>query len=126
MKVDQIMRNGDQMAVVAPTMNVRDVLHEMTKRRAGAAVVTGADGELLGIFTHGDFARHFQRNPNLGSEPVEKFITRSPITIRGDRLAAEVLHILEGHRIDDLVVVDDSNKPIGIVDSQDLARFKLV
>jgi arabinose-5-phosphate isomerase len=126
LKVNQIMRNGDQMAVVPPGMNVRDVLHEMTKRRAGAAVVTGADGKLLGIFTHGDFARQFQRNPDLGGRPVEEFITRNPVTIHGDRLAAEVLHVLETHRIDDLVVVDEQNIPIGIVDSQDLARFKLL
>jgi arabinose-5-phosphate isomerase len=37
-----------------------------------------------------------------------------------------VLHLIEQHRIDDLVVVDDANRPIGVVDSQDLARFKLV
>ena len=54
------------------------------------------------------------------------FMTRNPITVRGDRLAAEVLHILETHRIDDLVVVDETNTPIGVVDSQDLARFKMI
>jgi len=49
-----------------------------------------------------------------------------PITIRSGALAYEVLHILEHHRIDDLVVVDATNKPVGIVDTQDLARFRLV
>jgi arabinose-5-phosphate isomerase len=53
-------------------------------------------------------------------------MTLQPITIRGDKLAVEVLHILEHHRIDDLVVLDEDDRPIGVVDSQDLARFKLV
>ena len=53
-------------------------------------------------------------------------MTRDPITIRGDRLAAEILHLLETHRIDDLVVVDEAGAPVGVVDSQDLARFKLI
>ncbi len=126
LKVHQIMRGAEQMAVVQPTMFVRQVLQEMSRRKAGAAVVVDAGGQLLGIFTHGDFARHFQINPALGESPVEQFITRRPVTIRSDRLAAEVLHVLEQHRIDDLVVVDESNVPVGVVDSQDLARFKLL
>jgi len=126
LKVHQIMRGAGQMAVVQPRMVVREVLQEMSKRKAGAAVVVGEGGGLLGIFTHGDFARHFQLNPALGDSPVEQFITRNPVTIRSDRLAAEVLHVLEQHRIDDLVVVDENDVPVGVVDSQDLARFKLI
>lgn len=126
LKVHQIMRGADQMATVSPGMVVRQVLQEMSKRKAGAAVVVDAAGKLLGIFTHGDFARHFQLNPALGDSPVEQFVTRNPITIGSDRLAAEVLHVLEQHRIDDLVVVNTHNVPVGVVDSQDLARFKLI
>lgn len=126
LKVHQIMRGADQMAVVHPAMAVREVLQEMSRRKAGAAVVVDAAGKLLGIFTHGDFARHFQLNPALGDSPVEQFVTRNPITIGSERLAAEVLHVLEQHRIDDLVVVDAQNVPVGVVDSQDLARFKLI
>ena len=57
---------------------------------------------------------------------VEHFLTRSPVTVRGDKLAAEVLRVLEEHRVDDLVVLDGRTRPIGIVDSQDLARIRLV
>ena len=126
LKVHQIMRGAEQMAVVPPTMLVREVLHAMAKARAGAAEVVDEKGKLLGIFTHGDFGRHFQKQADLLERAVGDFMTRHPITIRGDRLAAEVLHILETHRIDDLVVLDDTDRPIGVVDSQDLARFKLI
>jgi arabinose-5-phosphate isomerase len=126
LKVRQIMRAADQMALVGPKAIVREVLQEMSRRRAGAAVVVNEDGTLLGIFTHGDFARHFQRDHTLGEAPVEQFITRNPITVGSERLAAEVLHILERNRIDDLVVVDEQQRAIGVVDSQDLARFKLL
>jgi arabinose-5-phosphate isomerase len=105
---------------------VRDVLREMTRRRAGAAVAVDTEGRLAGIFTHGDFARHYQTDAAIGERPVEGFLTRAPITVRGDKLAVEVLRILETHRIDDLVVVDEENRPIGIVDSQDLARERLL
>jgi arabinose-5-phosphate isomerase len=126
LKVRQIMREADQMAVVRPDMRVREVLQEMTKRRAGAAVAVDNDGKLVGIFTHGDFARYFQTDPAIGETAVGSVLTPHPITVGADKLAAEVLHILEKNRIDDLVVLDEEGRPIGIVDSQDLARFKLI
>jgi len=124
--VDQIMRSPEQMARIAPVTVVREVLFEMARRRAGCAVAMGEDGTLAGIFTQGDFARHLEKNPNLLELPVTDFLTRKPVTIRSGALAYEVLHILERHRIDDLVVVDAANRPVGIVDTQDLARFRLV
>jgi arabinose-5-phosphate isomerase len=114
------------MALVRPATLVLDVLQEMTRLRAGAAVATGEDGCLAGIFTHSDFARHFQMNPGIGGLPVDQFLTKNPITVNGDKLAVEVLHLIERHRIDDLVVVDGERRPIGIVDSQDLARLRIV
>jgi arabinose-5-phosphate isomerase len=53
-------------------------------------------------------------------------MTLHPVTITGDKLAAEVLQILQHHRIDDLVVLDESRRPIGVVDSQDLTRLKIL
>ena len=53
-------------------------------------------------------------------------MTRNPITIHADKLAAEVLKVLEQHHIDDLVVTDEGGKPLGVIDSQDLSRLKLL
>ncbi len=125
-KVRQIMRGPDRMALVPPETTVRDAILEMARRRAGSAVVTSETGELLGVFTHGDFGRHFQADPGLMERRVGDLMTRNPICIAADHLAAEVLRILQHHAIDDLVVVDAENRPIGIVDSQDLARFRLL
>ena len=126
LKVRDIMRGPDQMAVVRPSQLVREVVAEMNRRRAGAAVAVDADGVLAGIFTHGAFARHFQSTPELGAMPVEAFLTKNPTRVREDRLAVEVLRILQERRIDDLPVVDANDRPIGVVDTQDLARFRLV
>ena len=126
LKVTEIMRKGDRLALVAPEASIRSVVHTMAKHRAGSAIVTNPDGTLAGIFTYGDFGRLFEGNPDLLEKPVAGYMTRKPITISSDKLAVEVLHILEKHTIDDLVVVDERNVPVGIVDSQDLAKFKLL
>ena len=125
-KVHQIMRPRDAMALVAKESLVRDVLKAMSNVRAGAAVVADGSNHLAGIFTHGDFVRHFQLDSKIGDRMVADLMTLNPVTVHRDKLAVEVLNLLERHRIDDLVVVDDDNVPVGIVDSQDLTRLKLL
>src|ERR1700756_1682250 len=125
LRVHQVMRPRDSMAVVSPDAAIRDVLKAMTSVRAGAAVVADGDGRLVGIFTHGDFARHFQSDSRVGERLVADLMTLNPVAVHQDKLAVEVLRLLERHRIDDLVVVDDDKRPVGIVDSQDLTRLKL-
>ncbi len=126
MRVHQIMRPRSALALVRPEANIRTVLEAMTSLRAGAAVVAGADEQLLGIFTHGDFVRHFQTDPRVGERLVADLMTLNPVVVHQDKLAVEVLNLLERHRIDDLVVVDDQGVPVGIVDSQDLTKLKLL
>jgi arabinose-5-phosphate isomerase len=125
-RVHQIMRPRQAMAVVSTNAPVREVLKAMTSVRAGAAVVTGENEQLMGIFTHGDFVRHFQSDSRIGERLVADLMTLNPVTVHKDKLAVEVLNLLERHRIDDLVVIDDDNVPVGIVDSQDLTRLKLL
>lgn len=126
LRVNEIMRSGEQLAIVSRDALIVDAIRLMTQLKCGAAVVVEQDGRLAGIFTHGDFARHFPNVPEIGSRSVVDFMTANPITIPADKLAAEVLHILQSHRIDDLVVLDETGRPVGIVDSQDLSRHKLL
>jgi arabinose-5-phosphate isomerase len=126
LRVHQIMRPRTALALVRPDATIRAVLESMTSLRAGAAVVAGEDEQLLGIFTHGDFVRHFQTDPRVGERLVADLMTLNPVVVHQDKLAVEVLNLLERHRIDDLVVVDDRGVPVGIVDSQDLTKLKLL
>jgi arabinose-5-phosphate isomerase len=126
LKVSDIMRPRDKIAIVAPTTTVTEALAKMTQMRGGAAVVVDPSGALSGIFTQGDFVRAFQANPSMGNEPVANHMTTEPITVASDRLAMEVLRLLKEHRIDDLIVLDAENHPVGMVDTQDLSRVKLL
>ena len=53
-------------------------------------------------------------------------MTCNPIAVRSDALAVEVLRTLGQNRIDDIVVLDAAGKPVGLIDTQDLARLKIV
>ncbi len=125
-KVSDLMRTGDALAIVQPHTTVRDALQAMTRARAGAAIITDAVGKLAGVFTHGDFVRAFQKDAAIAEKPVIMFMTARPIHIYADKLAAEVLATLEHARVDDIVVVNEAGEPVGLVDTQDLTRMKLV
>ena len=90
------------------------------------AIITNEDGTLAGIFTHGDFVRHVTCGQGIDESPVSELMTTSPITIDQDKLAADVLAILEHHRIEDLIVVDAREKVVGLIDSQDLFKWRIL
>ncbi|MBN8418474.1 MAG: KpsF/GutQ family sugar-phosphate isomerase [Verrucomicrobia bacterium] len=125
-RVSDVMRSGEQLAVIQPETPVREALQAMTRARSGAAIVANPDGTLAGVFTHGDFVRAFQKNTAIADLSVCGFMTPRPVSIEAGKLAAEVLATLEKNRIDDIVVVDESGKPVGMVDTQDLTRLRLV
>jgi arabinose-5-phosphate isomerase len=124
-RVADIMRKDQQLALVAPADTVAAALGVMTRCKAGAVVAVEAGGQLAGIFTHGDFVRGYQADRHIADHPVSQHMTRNPIAIRGDRLAAEAVRILEEHRIDEIIVVDEARRVIGLVDVQDLSRARI-
>jgi arabinose-5-phosphate isomerase len=125
-RVSDLMRSGDALALIRPETTIHDALQAMTRARAGAAIVTDPAGKLAGVFTHGDFVRAFQKDNAIADRPVHDYMTARPIHISANKLAAEVLATLEHARIDDLVVVDDEGRPVGLVDTQDLTRLRVV
>jgi len=125
-RVADIMRADAELPTVCEGALVFDALETMNRARAGACLILDENGSLAGIFTHGDFARGYQQDPLLGSKPVVSLMTRNPITVEADSLAVEALKTLGQNRIDDIVVVDPSGKPVGLIDTQDLARLKIV
>ncbi len=124
-KVDDIMRGHNRMAILKPTSTVHEALKAMSDKKSGACVITNNDSTLLGIFTHGDFVRAFQNNPALGEQSLSTVMTQNPIQISSGELAMSALKVLEKHAIDDVIVVDNKNQPIGLIDSQDFARNRL-
>ena len=125
-RVSDVMRKDHRLALIPPTASVQEALALMTRARSGAAIVIDPDGRLAGVFTHGDFVRAFQKNQAIATHPISDFMTAHPVTIQADKLAVEVLAALERHPVDDLVVVDNEGKPVGLVDTQDLSRLHLV
>jgi len=126
LKVEDIMRKGRDNPIVNENYTVKRVLLAITKARAGSASVVDARGKLTGIFTDGDLRRHLETQPDLINKRVKDFMTKNPATIKKEKLAAEAFDILRSRRIDEIPVVDDRKRPVGLLDVQDLLKAGLV
>ena len=125
-QVRDIMRTRERNAVAAQSVSVKEALLAMTRAKSGCLSIVNAAGKLTGVFTDGDFRRHMALDENLLAKPLAKLMTRNPICIREDALAAEALKIFNERNIDDLIVVNAKREPVGLVDSQDLPKLKLM
>jgi arabinose-5-phosphate isomerase len=126
LKVGDIMRSGERNAVANENLPVKEALLVMTHAKSGSLSVVNARGKLAGVFTDGDFRRRMADDENLLSRPLKKVMTQNPICIRGDALAVEALKIFNERNIDDLIVVNAKREPVGLVDSQDLPKLKMM
>jgi len=125
-RVHDIMRSGVRNAIAEQNVTVKDALLIMTQAKSGSLSIVDRKGRLVGVFTDGDFRRRIATDPEVFSQPLSRIMTRNPICVREDALAAEALKIFNERNIDDLIVVDARRKPVGLVDSQDLPKLKLM
>jgi arabinose-5-phosphate isomerase len=126
LRVGDIMRRGERNAVADENLLVKEALLVMTRAKSGSLAVVNARGKLVGVFTDGDFRRHMAGGDNLLAQPLKKVMTRNPICVRDDALAVEALKIFNERNIDDLIVVNAKREPVGLVDSQDLPKLKIM
>src|SRR3989338_2005524 len=120
LKVEDIMRKGDKNPLVRENDKVKDVLLAITAARAGSATVVDGNGKIKGIFTDGDLRRHLEEDPDLSKRKVKDVMTKKPNTLKKDCLAVEGLRILKEYKIDEITIVDEKNRAIGLLDVQDI------
>lgn len=126
LKVDDIMRTGDRFPCVPENVPVKEAILAMTRARAGCLALVDSAQRLTGVFSDGDFRRCALSGPDFLDRPVSDFMTKNPKTVSPDALAVDALKLFEKHNIDDLIVTDPQNRPVGLVDNQDLPKLKIV
>lgn len=127
--VNDIMRSGDDVAVVNCTTTVGEVIEVITRARAGLACVVDATGVLVGVLSDGDIRRIFLKlGPSAWTSPVDGAMCKTPATIVGNPLAYDTLIVFElgPSPIGDIPVVDGAGHPLGVLTLKDLIRSGIV
>jgi arabinose-5-phosphate isomerase len=126
LRVEEVMtfKQGERLSVARDDLPLGEALGEAEKvrRRTGAMLLIDAKGRLSGILTDADLRRKLLEHPDgaLLHKPVAELMTRDPKRVRADALASEAEAIFNRYRIDELPVVDAEDKPVGVIDVQDL------
>ena len=122
-------KKGDNLPVASDTHTVGQVLREVSriKRRSGAVILTDdASGKITGIFSDGDLRRLVTADDATAlQKPVADVMTHDPKRIREDALASEAMALMKRHRVDEVPVVDVDDRPVGLIDVQDLVVLKM-
>jgi arabinose-5-phosphate isomerase len=121
-------RAGDNLPLIPDTLTVQQALTEAARvvRRPGALLITDAQGRLAGIFTDSDLRRLILRDPAEMSRPIGQVMTRAPRTLPDSALTRDAVAMFREHRQDEIPIIDDASRPVGLLDVQDLIALRLV
>ncbi|MGC8623897.1 MAG: KpsF/GutQ family sugar-phosphate isomerase [Phycisphaerae bacterium] len=130
LRVKEVMsfKIGENLMVVPTEATLREAMaaEELPGRRAGAMIVVTMQGTLAGIFTDADLRRRLRQSSAVMESPMSEVMTVNPKCIAAEALASEALALMNRHRIDELPVVDAQNRPIGLIDVQDVVSLRIV
>ncbi len=130
LRVRDLMHSGADNPTVPTSATVLEALLAMSNATLrGVVSVVDETGYLQGLFTDGDFRRIMPqvRDRNEIMEwPVSKMMTTNPTTIGPDALAAEAARIMDEREFDNIPVVDEQGRAVGILDVQDLMKAGLL
>ena len=122
LRVADVMREGDDIPAVGPSVMLRDGLMEMTQKGLGMTAIVDNEGRVLGIFTDGDLRRALDAGADVHKTAMAEIMHTNCKTIASDVLAAEAVHVLEENKITALLVADHEDRLIGALNIHDLFR----
>ncbi len=123
LRLDHVMHTGEEIPLVGGDTVMSEVLITMTAKRFGCVGVVDDKTRLIGIVTDGDLRRHMAGQ--LLVQKAREIMTKGPLTLPPDRLAASALRLMNERSITSIFVVEDTT-PIGIVHIHDLLRAGIV
>jgi arabinose-5-phosphate isomerase len=119
----EAMRSGERVPTVSRATSVLDCMRAISAARAGSVLIVTADGVLEGIFTDGDLRRVLTKTADPAgvlAAPVGDHATIPCRAVRADELLQAALHLCSEKKINELPVVDDQRRVVGLLDLQDL------
>ncbi|APD50316.1 KpsF/GutQ family sugar-phosphate isomerase [Francisella hispaniensis] len=124
LKVENIMRKGNEIPIVKPSDNIRKAILEISDKGVGSTLII-ENSKLLGIFTDGDLRRMFEAENFNSQRSISEVMTKNPKTISKEEMAITALEKMEKYEITSLAVVDNDYNILGIITMHDLIKLGL-
>ena len=124
--VSDIMHTGETIPQVSDNARLSDALVEMTNKGLGMTAITADNGSIVGIFTDGDLRRVLEQTVDIHTTAIADFMTSNCKTGKANMLAAEALELMQRHKINALLIVNDEQQLVGAINMHDLLRAGVV
>ena len=125
-----LFSRGIKLPVAAEGCTVQHALIQAEKivgTRHGCIMLVDGEGRLSGILTDGDLRRGIEnQQQKIHDLPVADLMTRNPVVVTPDTLASQAMAIFKKMRIDEIPVVDQMHRPVGLIDVQDVLALKVL
>jgi len=115
--VEDIMITGNKIPFVKENLKMDRALNILTKKKLGILIVVNSSNKTVGIITDGQIRRFTEKKYDFRMLPVKKIMTKKPIFINKDELAAKALSLMNNRKITSLIVNKQSqpHKTIGVI-----------
>ena len=115
--VEDLMFIKNEIPFINENENLKKAIKIINLKKLGVLIVRNKEGKTTGIFTDGDIKRTFQKNLDLKTSKIKTFMTKKPISVEKDTLAAKALAIMNTKKITSLCVYEypNKNKTIGML-----------
>jgi arabinose-5-phosphate isomerase len=126
MHVHDLMRTDEALPRVSAETGFIDMMHAMTDKGLGFAVIVDESDRPAGIFTDGDLRRLLETGADLRALRAREVMHPRPKHVRADALAVDAADLMEQHRITSVLVVDEAGRLVGALNTNDLLRAKVI
>ena len=115
--VEDLMLTGEKIPFVNENLKMKNALKILNKKKLGILIVQNKTGMTKGIITDGQIRRFTEKNTNFQLFPVKKIMTKKPIFVEKDELAAKALSIMNNKKITSLLVNkrEKPQKTVGVI-----------
>ena len=115
--VEDIMLTGKKIPFVNENLQMKKALKILSDKKLGVLIVQNKKRQTTGIITDGQIRRFNQKNPDLLETKVNKVMTKNPVSVEKNDLAAKALSIMNNKKITSLCVFDkkDKGRTIGVL-----------
>jgi len=124
--VSDVMRSGVEVPHVLPSASLTELMREMSHKGLGASAIVDAQHHIVGIFTDGDLRRLIEKGSDLRQLTAQEVMHPNPRSVKKDDLAVTAAELMESHRITSVLVVDNTLRLCGALNSNDLMRAKVI
>jgi len=124
--VSDVMRKGPDVPSVPLGAPGLKAIAEVTRGKIGLTAVVDGERRVRGVFTDGDLRRALEKGIDFTKVTVDEVMTRSPRTMSPHALAVEAVQLMEAHKINQLLVVDERGALLGALNMHDLFRAKVI